>query len=463
MFNILKNTTIKTRIILIFSLITVMLVGLVARISYVFVRTVYLEQMEDHLNRMSTWLANDIKTDYLELIESDPENTAYHYYRNKLETFNASMQLNNAFLFNKDFEVLLKVNPDISASRLKINRTEISDISTGKTITSLPFKGEDNQWYLWGFYRINDQYYLGIQESANRLAKLDNLSLIFIAIAFSGILLTVGAAFFVARSVSRPIDKLVQFSSEIGHGNYNSDNPEGINGELSVLSNALSRMRDDISRHQEEKEKMLAQIAHEIRNPLGGIELLAGLIREHTEDGSQNAEYIEKIITEVQGLKTQVNEYLQFSRPVPAQIQDIYPDEIFTDIKRMLDNQLVENDLELIWSGNIGAVRFDPNHFRQIMTNLISNSIQMSPAGAKINVSAEKNGKYTTVAVSDTGPGIVEEDLKHIFEPFFSRRKQGIGLGLSICKKLAETNKAELRVKNNETTGCTFSLMITTN
>jgi signal transduction histidine kinase len=463
MKNIIKkifSSAIKTRIMVIFSLIALLLVGSMAFISYQFVRDIYLEQIEDQITMMNNMLAHDLNANYLDYIQTDTENMAFRYYQKKLSEANSVMDLNNVFLFNSDFEILVKARDNISPARLKINRNEIDGLKMSDNVVSLPFKAEDGNWYVWGFHRLTDRYYLGIQEGADRLVRLDSLALIFFGIAIFGLALTFFAAWLVAKAIASPINQLVKFSDEIGNGNYQSDPPTDITGELAVLNNALVNMRNGILQHQEEKEKLLAEIAHEIRNPLGGVELLAGLIKENLRNDSQNTEYADKIIKEIQGLKQQVNDFLQFSRSAPARPISLNLSNIIAEIQDLYEKQLQQKNISLIWENNITDLKFDLNHMRQILINLVSNSINVLQKKGKIWIYANSNGKQSYISVSDNGPGIAENEIKDIFEPFYSKRTGGTGLGLAICRKLCEENNARITVENNKEAGCTFSIII---
>jgi signal transduction histidine kinase len=463
MKNIIKkifSSAIKTRIMVIFSLIALLLVGSMAFISYQFVRDIYLEQIEDQITMMNNILAHDLNANYLDYIQTDTENMAFRYYQKKLSEANSVMDLNNVFLFNSDFEILVKARDNISPARLKINRNEIDGLKMSDNVVSLPFKAEDGNWYVWGFHRLTDRYYLGIQEGADRLVRLDSLALIFFGIAIFGLALTFFAAWLVAKAIASPINQLVKFSDEIGNGNYQSDPPTDITGELAVLNNALVNMRNGILQHQEEKEKLLAEIAHEIRNPLGGVELLAGLIKENLRNDSQNTEYADKIIKEIQGLKQQVNDFLQFSRSAPARPISLNLSNIIAEIQDLYEKQLEQKNISLIWENNITDLKFDLNHMRQILINLVSNSINVLQKKGKIWIYANSNGKQSYISVSDNGPGIAENEIKDIFEPFYSKRTGGTGLGLAICRKLCEENNARITVENNKEAGCTFSIII---
>jgi len=183
--------------------------------------------------------------------------------------------------------------------QLKLNKKEIYELTINSSVASLPFKGEDGMWYLWGFYRLNDTFWMGIRESASQLERVDELTINFIYIGATGIIFTFILGLVIAKSISRPVDKLAGYSSHIGKGNFDAKLPDNMKGELESLAVAMEKMKNDLAENQNEKEKILAQIAHEIRNPLGGIELLAGLTKEDLQKNGMNTNYIEKIIGEV--------------------------------------------------------------------------------------------------------------------------------------------------------------------
>ena len=135
--NKLFSAAIKTRIMVIFSLIALILVGSMAFISYQFVRNIYLEQIEDQIIMMNNVLANDLNQTYLDYIQSDAENMASLYYQKKLSEANTIMDLNNVFLFNRNFEILVKARDEISPARLRINQNEIEELKiSGNVVQS---------------------------------------------------------------------------------------------------------------------------------------------------------------------------------------------------------------------------------------------------------------------------------------------------------------------------------------
>ncbi|MEJ2635371.1 MAG: HAMP domain-containing sensor histidine kinase [Calditrichia bacterium] len=457
----LQKLSFRSRIIFTFTIITAILVIIISRVGYLTVKEIYLNQLNDQAGLLTRLIAANLDPDYLAYLEQpSPRNLAADYYRDHLQKHAEDMALAHAFIFNSDFNVRVQIDtPGISADpepALLLNRRELGRLSAGQSMISLPFKGFDGRWYLWGFYRLDDNYYLGIQENAARFSRVDQLSKIFLAMGLSGILLTILAGWLLANALAKPINKLVDFSGDIGQGNFAAPLPEGMKGELAALAGALDKMRGDLERNHREKEEMLAQIAHEIRNPLGGIELLAGLVKEDLKAENRDTDYVENILREIAGLKLLINAYLNYSRPIEAHPIPVEIEEIIGEMKTMFGKRLQEQHATLSFSGEAQEILFDPNHLRQIFTNLIANSLEHGGSPEAIRIHSYKNGKSGFITVSDNGAGIPENDIEKIFEPFFSTRPDGSGLGLSICKKLCEENGASITVKNNAERGCTF-------
>lgn len=452
----MAKLSIKLRIILIFSMLTMLLTAGMARLSYSFVKDIYLRQVEEQMQRFSQLIAGQIDLKYLSFIEAGTDNLARQQYRKLLAGQSDKLQLANVFLFDDHFNVLVDTREGISSERLLLHRQEISRLAIQAAASSLPFKGNDAQWYLWGFYRLDEHLFLGIQESAAKLTLLDRLSWIFFGIGMAGILLTIFAGWFSARWIARPIERLARFSSEIGQGHFKTAPPDKIHGELAALRDALISMRDSLLKNQEEKEKMLAQIAHEIRNPLGGIELLAGLVKESIEPDGLNDQYLQKILDEIHGLKEQITAYLNYSRPMPAAPEEINLITLFSEIQSILEPRLRQSNIHLEMKNGPGVICFDRQHLRQILINLISNSIEAMPNGGNIWLNADGEKGQSIISIRDEGSGIAREYQQKIFEPFFTTRPDGAGLGLAICKKLCEENGALIQFENHKERGCTF-------
>jgi signal transduction histidine kinase len=453
--------TIKTKIIVTFSALTALLVIITSRVGYLSLREIYLDQLSDQTSLLTRLIAGDINPKYLSFLESgSEENLALSVYRKTIQSKAREMLLSNIFIFNNHFKILAQSAEESATGssdpRLLLNRTEIQALEVGESTASLPFKGQDGEWYLWGFYRLDDNHWLGIQENAARLARVEALSGVFWMIGIAGVLLTVLFGWVLARTISRPIDRLVNFSRLLGKGKFKTPLPEGIHGELVILATALDKMRHDLARHHKERETMLAQIAHEIRNPLGGIELLAGLVKEDLSKSGIHSEYIQKILDEITRLKALITAYLSYSRPMPANPESVSVSELIQEIKEIIYPELQKKNISLFYRGDQLNIRFDRQHLRQILLNLVSNSVEAINQLGTITVAAHQNEQKTIISVIDDGTGIAKDNLDTVFEPFFTTRGNGTGLGLAVCKKLCEENGAFISIGKQTAKGCTF-------
>jgi len=286
----------KYKIVITFSVITILLVAVLSKVSYNFVKEFYLEQLASNVIKTTQLTAMQIDNAYLSFVQPRPiTKTTKHYFNNFFNKHELKTIYSEAFIFDANFNIIIHSDSTKllgkPEARLLINEDEIFRLKVNVSTTSLPFKGNDNNWYLWGFNRLTENYWLAVRESANNFKQIDNLSILIWYFGLVGIALSILLGFIVAKSITQPIRKLVNFSDEIGQGNFNNNVPAKMKGELSILANAMDLMRNNIANNQKEKELILAQIAHEIRNPLGGIELLTNLIHESIDDKNKNKEY----------------------------------------------------------------------------------------------------------------------------------------------------------------------------
>jgi signal transduction histidine kinase len=461
MKNLLQKYYLKIRIILTFCVVTFILVLIMSRISYQYTRQIYLDQISQHARAITGIIAKQIDTSYLDLLQlGTPGKTISDYFRNLVNKYENKSEQSEFFLFDDSFKILLHSSQTKSISNsdpeLYLNQTEILNLTKQSTTSTLPFRGDDGNWYLWAFYRLNDNLWLGMQESAYQLKKVEELSLLFWYIGIAGIFVTLILGFFVATSITKPIDRLTIFSTDIGKGNFNLSPPKKMKGELKILSDAMDKMRLDILNNHKEKEEMLAQIAHEIRNPLGSIELMANLTKEDILSGKNNVDYLNKILLEISDLKSLITAYLNYSRPYLAKPEKIDLNKLFEEIFSLFKEELTNKNIQFDRNLLNDKVVFDPGHLKQIFINLISNSIEAIGENGSIQLVSENTDNYVLLKISDTGNGISAENINNIFNPFFTTKKNGTGLGLAICRKLCHQNNAQIEVSSNPESGCEF-------
>jgi len=447
--------TIKQRIIWVFTGLTTLLMIVIAIISYYSIRQIYLDQLTEETRVITSLVAKQLDAKYLPYLSDSSLDRAREIYSEQLNTATEDVELSNAFIFDASLNTILETAENSNdRQQLSLNRAEIHQLQQGESIASLPFRAENNIWYLWGFTRLDKTHWLGIKLSASRLAEIESLARTFFIIGIVGILLTILCGWLMARHIARPIERLVDFSAALGKGSFDTAVPRKLSGEMAILAGAMDKMRLGLAENHREREAMLAQIAHEIRNPLGGIELLAGLIREDS-----NSEYAKRILSEVATLKGLITAFLDYSRPVKA-------NPALTDISILLEEALqicsrASSEKELRFDVNLKEkiISFDPNHLRQIFLNLLKNAIEASPKGGVIQIASNRDGEETTIRFSDQGSGLQDVKMEQLFEPFYTTRAEGTGLGLAVCKKLCAENNARISARHLKNAGAEFFIV----
>jgi len=441
-----------------------MLVLLMSQLSYVFIRNIYLDQSKEQLMGLTKAISKQIDNSYLSMLDFGlPTQTTDNYFVDVIRKNLSDDTTNAAFLFNEDFIVYVHSNTNIKKGReetqLFLYRDEIFGITPGSGSVTLPFKGDDDQWYLLGFYRLNENFWLAVRESAQKLEKVEDFSKIFWLIGIGGTLITVLTGWFLARSITKPLDKLVSFSNQIGKSNFNISVPHKLKGEIKVLADAMEKMRGDLSMNQKEKENMLAQIAHEIRNPLGGIELLTNLTKEDLAKGKVKEEYLNKILSEINGLKSLISSYLNYSRPSHPSPSPTNISEVVDEVKNIFQIDMNKKNVKLKVNIELSKIWFDNSHLRQVIMNLLSNSLEAIHMNGEIIISSFTKENKNHISISDNGVGITGENMNHIFDPFYTTKKEGTGLGLAISKKLCAENNSQLLAESVNGKGTTFTII----
>src|SRR3954470_18918142 len=204
-----------------------------------------------------------------------------------------------------------------------------------------------------------------------------------------------------------------------------------------------------------------AGLAHEIRNPLASIDGAAYVAQTDT-DPVRSAEFLGIIRKETQRLNGLVTQFLEFARPRPPELHKADPRELTDSVLSLVGQVAARSNVRLKQSfdGPVGAVRFDQEQIKQVLLNLVLNAIQAMPNGGEVTVSAEESNGMLILRVRDTGAGIAPEKVDDIFDPFYTTKQDGTGLGLPIAYQIVQQHGGELALERNSTAGCCFAIRI---
>jgi signal transduction histidine kinase len=198
--------------------------------------------------------------------------------------------------------------------------------------------------------------------------------------------------------------------------------------------------------------EMVAGVSHEIRNPLGIIRSTAELLGSMPDSHESKAKLTGLIIEESSRLNNIVTEFLDFARPQEPNLQDCFLNEILRKNILFLQPELDKKGILL--HDNLGQrslkLRADPQLLYRSFLNIFINAVQSMKNGGAITVTVEEEDDCYLVAIADNGSGISEENLSKIFNPFFSTKERGSGLGLSIVRKIIEGHRGEIWIERNQ-------------
>lgn len=216
------------------------------------------------------------------------------------------------------------------------------------------------------------------------------------------------------------------------------------------------RRREELARLGE----LGAVMAHEIRNPLAGIKGFAQLVEEAT-DLDQARLYADRIVCQSLRMETLVNDLLSFAREDGNERQTINLAKLIRDCVTLISQEAASARVSITCElHEIVTVNVDADRIIQLLLNLMKNSLQAMPDGGELSMRLEKRRKKAVLAVQDSGIGIPPENLPHIFEPFWTSKARGTGLGLALCRKIAEEHGGRLNVASVAGTGTTFTLSL---
>lgn len=202
---------------------------------------------------------------------------------------------------------------------------------------------------------------------------------------------------------------------------------------------------------------LAAGMAHEIRNPLNSISLFVQLIKEGVDD-TDKIEYVEKILKEIDRVDATLSKLMDTAKRPRFELTEVKIEDVLQKALDSFTPQMTAQKITLdFWSNrNLPHLKADSAEIQQIFTNLLLNAIDEMPEGGKLDIKLDHDDLDIVILVSDSGRGIPEENLPNIFDPFFSTKSRGTGMGLPIVLRIVKNYGGKIEVPATGNSGTTF-------
>ncbi|MFC1716382.1 ATP-binding protein [Candidatus Poribacteria bacterium] len=285
-------------------------------------------------------------------------------------------------------------------------------------------------------------------------------------VAISGVLLVAIVGSIIARSITAPVKQLVEVTEQIAGGNLEAGATVRTSDEIGALASSINEMTRELKTSRDklvQSEKLAAVgqlaagIAHEIRNPLTSVKMIVQLLRGRFQEDEAGLESVQAILDEIDRLEIIINGLLDFARPMELALKPTNVADVMNDVLRFMEADMRHRKIELInrVDETLPEVMLDADRMKQVFMNVILNAMQAMPEGGELNIDYHYDAESRSIqmSISDTGLGMSQEVLDHAFDPFFSTKSGGAGLGLANVRKIMEQHGGDIRIETAEGQG----------
>jgi signal transduction histidine kinase len=287
------------------------------------------------------------------------------------------------------------------------------------------------------------------------------------------------ASLYLSWSFSRPVLQLTQAARQVAAGDLSVQVPEGVRDEIGSLSRTFNEMVERLreSRQLEERlhfaerstamGRLASALAHEIRNPLNFINLSIDHMREHLAPAEgRRREDFERILSnvkaEISRLNRLVGDFLSFGKPMRLFPRPCAMGELVREVVAVVDHKAKDQGIAIATDveADLPVVVADPELLKTCFLNLLINAVDAMPKGGVVAVTVTREGDALVSTVTDTGQGMTAEEIRSAFEPYFSTKETGVGLGLALTRKIVADHGGTVELTSTQGQGTTACIRL---
>jgi signal transduction histidine kinase len=310
-----------------------------------------------------------------------------------------------------------------------------------------------------------------VQPSKIALAPMWRLWQVILVFLCLTLLLGIAIAFYMSAKIARPIVQLADFTRDFMQGKQTAPPQSESSSEITELIAQFSLMIETLEQSKLDIVRvaklavigeMAASMAHEVRTPLGILRSSAQILQREPQLSAIGLEMTDFILSETKRLNALVTTLLECARPRASKFvqQDFYAiiKHALELLQTQLDNKGVQLGLHL--QDKKAVLSCDHDQMLQVFLNLIMNALQHSNKGGQIEITSSTHGQQLEVCIADNGAGIADTDKAKVFEPFYTRRQEGIGLGLTVVQQIILAHHGKIFVTDSTLGGACFHIVL---
>jgi len=404
-----------------------------------------VREMEDSLNELSNATAVSV-----EQLSGEPDPEALQ----KLMARLGKKGVKEIKLLDVEKKEVLVSTQSPQVSGRKMESTVIKGGHREYNVTAPLVDGNEVLGYIHVTFTLDDV----AQTTKANLYKRVAVTLLIFAL---GILVSL----YLARKYTQPLHDVVNAARHVAAGDLTKTIEVGGEDEIAELTRSFNEMVEKLRQHRELEErlreaerlsavgKLASGIAHEIRNPLNFMNLSIDHIRNRLRSGQPDGiaealALMSNIKAEIHRLNSMIENFLTVGKPLALNKSEVDLGVLIQDVVGLAHQKAIEQGVEItiVADAHIPHLQADPVQIKTCLMNVVLNAIQAMPGGGRLRIATASRPGFVDITVSDTGPGISEENLNRIFNPYFTTKKLGIGLGLAITKKIVEEHRGGINV-----------------
>jgi signal transduction histidine kinase len=447
------------KLLVAFGVPTVVLFVAFAAIAHRAAREGLDRELAARLEAVAASAATQIRGRHLvSLRAGDEDDRGYLNAQRRLVALAEATGVEAIYVFDREFQSRVDSRDGVPIGttyfQVELDRHEIGRVlAEGTAASSLLFEGEGGELLKAGYAPVRASesedeivLVLGVSAPAAYFSQLAELRVQLLVYGAGLIVVVLGISVMSATLLVRPIRRLEAAARRIGRGELERPVVPTTRDEIGFLARSMDRMRADLRARDQRMQMMLSGIAHEIRNPLGGMELFAGILRDEIPEGDERRGHVDRISRELRYLERVVSEFLDYARRPELELSTLDAAELAREVAEMVQVEADAAGVSVKVEAEGARCRADAGQLRRALLNLARNAVQASPAQGEVTLRARARGDRVAIEVDNEGPAIPEEVRARMFEPFFTTREKGTGLGLALSREIVRDHGGEIEV-----------------